>query len=123
MTNSTVATNANIKFSISVTISDDFVTHVFQNYGPTFWHDTCQINVHGDDKKQWAIKIVDCDENLRIASYDMIVAGIKKLVREYVKGDYNDYNPIVALRDDDIVDFNFTDHIIQYSIYGDIVYG
>ncbi len=29
----------NVKFTISVTISDDFVTHVFLNYGPAFWHD------------------------------------------------------------------------------------
>jgi len=125
MTNTAVATD-NAQFRLTINIPAALIRGIFQNSDIAYWATTISQE-HNGSVQVWSQKIV-CDDTgeTYLLTYEKVVKGYKKLCRDYVRGkkgiDGVD-NPFSMLRDPNEYDSSFGDNVVQYCLFGKIVYG
>jgi hypothetical protein len=119
MSNTTEAIN---KFQITVKVTDTLIQEIFENSNIDYWGEF--ENGYRDNKDTLGWSIFDHVEGEYNHFHDAnVVKGLRKLVRDYINGTYVEYNPFPILNDISNYESGFGDHVLQYTIFGELVYG
>jgi hypothetical protein len=119
MSNTTEAIN---KFQITVKVTDRLLNEIFENSRIEYWGEVQKIETDDGVFLCWDIldKIEEESFGFNRAS---VVTGLRKLVRDYINGTYVEYNPFPILNDIANYESGFGDHVLQYTLFGELVYG